>query len=173
MPRKSTVNTLPPKITKQINAALERGHRTLDDLVAWLASEHGYTISRSALHRYSQNYETLRKKLAETREITQAFAAELGPDALAGKQGALLVEIMQAMVMKVAAGTELDVKQIGMLCRAVRDAASANRLSQDYEERLRKQITERAAKTAGAVAKKAGLTQESRKKIEREILGLQ
>lgn len=172
MPRKSSVKSLPVGVVKAINFQLEKEHLTLDHLVEWLQREHGFEISRSALGRYSKEYGDLRAELTKTREIAESFARELGPENVSGKQGALLVEMMHTMLMRfmqdeISAPGPLDddkaalsTKNFMELCRAIKDVASANRLNQDYEVKLRAQISqeerEKAASAVDAAVSESG-----------------
>lgn len=188
MARKSSVKLLPDGVKKAINFQLEKERLTLDDLVDWLQQEHGYTISRSALGRYSKEFSDLRSELTRTREIAESFARELGPENVSGKQGALLVEMMHTMLMRfmqdeIAGGGPLDedkaalsTKNFMELCRAIKDVSQANRFNQDFEMKLRERIAaEERAKAADLVDKtisaKGGVTPETKQAI-REALGI-
>lgn len=188
MARKSSVKRLPVNVVKAINFQLEKERLTLDDIVDWLERDHGYKISRSALGRYSKDFSDIRQQLGRTREIAESFARELGPDAVTGKQGTLLVEMMHSLLFRFIEdeitaedGEEksLNTKDFMQLCRAIKDAASANRLTQDFETKLREQIrkeaTEKAVKaveeTAAVVGEK-GLSAETVDLIKSRILGI-
>lgn len=190
MPNKSSVKKLPAGVVKAINFQLEKERLTLDDLVEWLGREHGYTISRSALGRYAKQYSDVREELKKSREVTEAFARELGPEAVEGQQGRLLVEMFQTLVFRLISGElspkdALDAESEGFnskdfmqLGRAIKDVAQANRFHQDFETKLREQIRaqerEKAAAEAAEVVDKAladekGVTQETRDKIRLAI----
>lgn len=167
MPRKSSIKALPQGVINAINFQLEKERLTLDDLVDWLCKEQGFEVSRSALGRYAKKTADLRAKLAETREIAESFARELGPENVAGKQGALLIEMVHSMLMRFMQQEMkdpdpldkdkegLDTKNFMELCRAIKDVSQANRFNQDYVTKLRDQIAseerEKAAKAVDAV----------------------
>ena len=157
MARKSSIKALPDGIVKQLNFMLEKERLTLDDLVDWLQAEKGYTISRSALGRYSKEYSEIRSKLAKTREISEAFARELGPENVSGKQGALIVEMMHTLLIGFMRDQfeepgpldgplgdgekeELTTKNLMELARALKDTSQANRFNQDFVEKMRAAI---------------------------------
>jgi len=184
MPRKSTVKGLPHHMKKQVDFMLEKEHLSIDNIVEWLETEHGYKISRSAMGRYSKEYGDLRSSLRESREVAEAFAKELGPDAVTGKQGALLIEILQTVLFKnlssqLQAGPlsdddeDLDSGDFMKLARAIKDLSQANRFNQDFAEKLRVQIREEERERAAAAVKeggrKAGLSDEARAIIEAEL----
>ena len=77
MPRKSSIKQLPPPIKTEIDRLLSDGRTTIDEIVAHL-QKLGVTVSRSAVGRYSQRFEDVSRKMREAREISTAFAKELG-----------------------------------------------------------------------------------------------
>lgn len=193
MPRKSTVKQLPPSVVNAINYQLEKERLTLDDIVEWLAREHGYEISRSSMGRYAKKYGALRDEMRKSREITEAFARELGPEAVEGKQGRLLVEMFNTLIFRILSeqmtgpkdtieGEEdkaFDTKQFMELGRALKDVMQANRLSQDFAhkeiERARKEEREKAAAAVEEVAstvKDKGLSDDTVQAIKAQILGV-
>ena len=182
MARKSSVKKLPDTVVRALNFQLEKERLTLDDLVEWLRDEHGYDISRSALGRYSQNFAAMREKLQRCREITEAFAKELGPDAVEGDQGRVLIQLFNAITFRVVEAElegddpAFDTKDLMMLGRAIKDTAQAGRFHQDFEDKLRARIAEEERrKAADSGAKALSLKGLSKKEIEfwrRDFLGV-
>lgn len=143
---------------------LATGRLTIDALTLWLEGR-GYEISRSSVHRYAQSFEEVAARLRESREMAEAMVRELGPEATDGKQGRLLVEMFRTLVndhlMRRLRGEDsaLDPQQFMFLAKALKDAAGAARLDQDFEIKLRAQVlkevsdklsaAERSAKAAG------------------------
>lgn len=185
MPRKSSIQMLPKDVLARLNAQIADGTRTLDQLVAWL-DEQGHERSRSALGRHAQKIEQVQARLRQSREITEAVTAELGDASTQGKQGRLLVEMTRTLVFDMLVKLQeldengdpamLDPKSVAFLGKGLAELGRALRLDQDFETKVRDQVAkeerEAAAKRADGAAKKAGISDEARRQIEEEILGL-
>ncbi|MCR9218940.1 MAG: DUF3486 family protein [Alphaproteobacteria bacterium] len=187
MGRKSRVDALPAHVKQAIEFELQESGKTFEDLAQWLADEHGFEISKSSLHRWAKREAKTREALKRQREVTAAFAKELGPEAVDGKQGRLLVEMFNGLVFdlissKMAAGDDeeeeagFDTKDFMQLGRALKDVAQANRFSQDFEEKLRARIRDEekaaAADSAAEAMTEAGLTKDQVRFWREEFLGV-
>lgn len=181
MPRKSSIKTLPREILERLNFLLTEDVLTLERITAWL-DEVGHPRSQSAVHRYKQTIEKVAGRLRQSREITDAVARELGDAAVQGKQGRLLVEMTRALVFDLLTrlqdaaeagdGVVLDPKDVHHLGKGLAELGRALRFDQDFETKVREEITKEAAASAGEAARKAGLSDDVRQRIEEEILGL-
>lgn len=190
MPRKSSVTAmLPPADLRDLNAMIGSGKHTLDDLVGWL-SEHGYAISRSALHRHGRKVQEVAERMRQSREVTDAVMMELGDSAAQGKQGRLLVEMARTLVfdllMKLqaddGADAKIDTKDVAFLGKGLADLGRALRLDQDFEMKVRDEAFKAAkaeaakklktAETEATEAGEKGLTADRVAKLRREILGM-
>ncbi|MGD9638373.1 MAG: DUF3486 family protein [Alphaproteobacteria bacterium] len=180
--RQSSITKLPPKIKKELNRILADGSLTLDMIVEHL-KKLGAEVSRSAVHRYAQNYEEVRSSLRQSREVVDALVADLGPDATDSKQGRILVEMLRTLaydvISKQMTGSEEPIKKqdFFFLAKSMKELAQANRLDQDFEQKIREQIeketTEKAVKAAETACKKQGLNKEQAAFIRAEILGIE
>lgn len=181
MPRKSSIKTLPKDLLARLNRQIAEGTRSLDDLVAWL-DEEGHPRSRSSVHRYSQQQEKTLRKLRQSREVTEAFAKELGDAASQGKQGRLLVEMARSLVFDFLIklqdekdGEALDAKDVAFLGKGLAELGRALRFDQDFETKLRETLSreyaERAVAAAQKLAKEKGVTlgKEALEQIRREM----
>jgi hypothetical protein len=181
MSRKSSIDELPERILAEINLMLAEGKWTLDQIVDYL-SEAGHPKSRSAVGRHKQDIERVAGRLRESRQITDALTQELGEAAAQGRQGRLLVEMARTLVfdllMKLQRDGDdaLEPRDVAFLGKGLAELGRALRFDQDFETRIREQVAkeerEKAAKVADTAAKKAGISAETRKTIERDILGL-
>ncbi|MBB4268164.1 phage protein Gp27 family protein [Roseospira visakhapatnamensis] len=187
MGRKSRIDTeLSPEDLSAFRRLLGEGRLTIDELTDWL-DERGYEISRSAVGRAAQRQAALAARLRETRAITDGLAAELGEAATQGRQGRLLVEITRDLVLRFLSQVEigeagLDPKEAMMIGKGMAELARANRLDQDFEEkveaRARKLAAEMAAQAideAEAEAQAAGeqgLSAARLKALRQGILGV-
>lgn len=133
MARQSTITTLPPEIRAELDKRLAEGRFTLDTLVDYL-DEQGHAISRSALGRYSKQFDQVAVKLRESREVAAAFARELGavPN---DEMGQMLTELVHTLAFKVSLsrteseGGDLDPKDVMHLARALKDLSSSKQIS--------------------------------------------
>lgn len=171
MPRRSSVRALPPEILEEVNSLLTSGRATLDEIVAHLRSLGVESVSRSALGRHKRQLDQVLERLRESREMADAIVSRLGPDAVEGKQGRALVQLVTALtgdyMMRRLDDPEAEVeaKELMALARAVKDASQAARTSQDFELKIREEARREAEKklddaTARAAAESVGLTPE-------------
>lgn len=174
MPRKSSIQTLPQETLDQLNKQIAEGTRTLDELTEWL-DEEGHPRSRSSLHRYSQQQEKVLAKLRQSRQITEAFAKELGESSTQGKQGRLLVEMARSLVFDLMTklqeaedGTAIDTKDVAFLGKGLAELGRALRFDQDFETKIREQVAKEYAERAVAAAQK--LAKEKGVKLGKEAL---
>lgn len=178
MPPKSSVKRLPQEIKEAIHKLLDGG-QTLDAILEHLNGL-GASVSRSALGRYSQEYQNVAAKLREAREITTCFAAQLAD--MPNDMGRVTTELLQSLVFKVllneAQGEEIDLKagEIMFLAKAIKDMASANKTSADLEMKIRDRVREEtlrdAATAVDSAAREKGLSADTVQAIKAKILGV-
>lgn len=133
MTRPSTITTLPPEVRADLDKRLAEGRFTLDTLVDFLADQ-GHAISRSALGRYSRQFNDVAQKLRESREIAAAFAKELGavPN---DEMGQMLVEMVHTLAFKASLARtkeendDISTKDVSLLARALKDLAGSKQIS--------------------------------------------
>lgn len=180
MPRKSTVKRLPPDIRDAVHRLLDSG-RTLDEIRAHLEGL-GADVSRSALGRYAQKYEEVAAKLRESREVSAAFARELGdiPD---GDMGRTLVELLHGLVFRVLMQRteEKDEKPLKpmdlmLLAKAIKESVGSTKISAELEIKIRDRAAaeakQAAARAVDHVARERGLTRDTVEAIKSQILGI-
>lgn len=166
---------LPPELREVLDKLLTGNRHTLAEV-----TEHmkllGADVSRSAVHRYSQELERVAGDIRLAREMAVAVGRELEavPD---GDAGRLVIESLQALLlrarMQVARGEELSVKEVGMLAGAARDLQAALRANVDTELKIRERAVKDAAEVAGkALKEQAGLSDETVAAIKQRILGV-
>ncbi len=177
MAPKSSIKALPREIRAAADEALKEG-ATIDQVVEVLAKL-GAEVSRSAVGRYKQEVNKVGERIQRAREISTIFVEKLGaaPD---GRQGRLITELMQTVVfdflVPVGEGEapKVDPEEIMMLSRAIKDLASAEKISADREMVIRKSVAAEAAKVMeeAATATKGGLTQETIALFKAKFLGI-
>lgn len=180
MPPKSKIKALPAPIRKELDRLLAGGAHTLDQIVAHL-QKLGAPVSRSAVGRYSQEFEEVAAHIRESREIASAFARELG-EVPEGDMGRVLIEIVHRLVFKAGVaklrdGDAIDAIDAARLAKAIKDLAAGSKIGLDTEikirEQARKEALEKAAEAAQGAADQAGLTPEQWGLIRAQILGVE
>lgn len=169
MARLSSIKTLPEEIRADLDKRLAEGRFTLDSLVEFL-EESGHTISRSALGRYSKQFDQVASKLRESREVAAAFARELGtvPN---DEMGQMLTELVHTLTFKVSlAKTEdedIEALDVMRLARALKDLSSSKQISTklaleiraEEKKRLEAELKDKlaTAQNSGGLSKEAAL----------------
>lgn len=178
MARRSTVKALPPEVRRELDRILTDGHHTLDQIVEHLRRL-GAPVSRSALGRYSQEFEAMLADIRLTREMAAAVGRELS-DLADGDATEMLVESLQALLLKARKqlidGEEIRAKDVADLARAVKDLATALRTKADLVAKIREEAEKNtksaAAKAAEAVARERGLSADTAAALKSQILGV-
>lgn len=177
---KSSIDTLPEDVRTLLNRRIAAGEFTVDDLTEWLEAE-GYPRSRSAIGRHKVKVDKVAERLKESREMAQALAAEVGEDLVSSKQGRMITEIFRNIVWEQMTGRmddqkDYDPQELFFLAKAIKDVAGANRLDQDYEKKVREQISEeikkQAADQAETAARSGGASEDQVAFIRARILGI-
>jgi hypothetical protein len=179
VPRKSSIDRLPPKVKAAIQAQLKNGRLTLDEILDQIRVEFGDKVapSRSALGRYKKNFDELAKDLRETREIADLWAHKFG-EAPESDVGKVVLEILRTLSYRVGAdlmnaGEDLDAKSVHQLAKAMQYIEDAGRLSLAREKQLRQAALEAAAEQVKTIGKKRGLSTSALDEIRRGILGIE
>jgi hypothetical protein len=174
MGTKSTIRRLPDELRKEIDRLLADGRHTIRDVTAHLQSM-GAAVSKSAVHRYSQDFERVAQDIRLAREMANAIGRELEavPD---GDSGRLVIESLQALLlrarMQISNADELDVDDFAKLSRAAKDLAAALKSNVDTELSIRKRVAAEAAEAAETVATEQGLSGTTVEAIKARILGI-
>lgn len=174
MGRKSSINTLAPRILEAVNKALAEG-AIIDDIVD-LISAHGEDRSRSAVGRYAKKYSALADEQREINAVASAFAADFGD--LDNNQNRMMIQLITTLITKqmiphltgkVSAANSMDLR---LLAAAVKDSTSASKTEDDRKRLIRKEAFTEAAKAAESEARSAGANDEVINKIKAKLMGL-
>lgn len=182
MPRQSTIRKLPPKIRDHIGALMDQG-RTLDEIVAKLA-ELDVRVSRSALGRYKQHIDKVSERIRRSREVAEALVRNLGEEP-ESKTARLNIELMHSVVLDMLSqinsdgetdedgNTVLTLDPMGamLMAKSLDHLSKAAAKDADLVGKLRDDARKEAAKVAGDVARKAGMSDEAIAEI-RSVLGI-
>jgi len=174
MPQRPAVTQLPEKIRKELNRRLEaNGFSDYQGLSDWLA-EQGYGISKSAIHRYGQQFE---ERLAAIRIATEQ--AKVISEAVGDEEGAMndaLIRLVQERAFDVLVNLQSDdpeefskvFSKMGlMVARLSRASVAQKKWQAEAREKAKT-----AAKAIDTIVKKAGLSTEKAAEIQKKILGI-
>jgi hypothetical protein len=175
MPRKSSIERLPPVIKAAIAGMLKDNRLTLDEILEQIRAEFPDepAPSRSALGRFKQNFEEMSKHLRESREIADMWVQKVGSDPNSDI-GKLAIEFLRTAAYRVSSdmveGGEANTKELAQLARAMNYIENASRLSLKREQELTTAAKTAAAEAATKVAEKKGVSAETVEEIRRGIL---
>lgn len=178
MAKRSSVQTLPEGMRRQLDERLVAGHFSdYQGLAEWLESE-GFNIGKSSIYRYGRGLEEQHTEAMSDARALLALTRASGDIGDAGSEIARsAATIMQTDIVR----TVLDIrseqdpqKRTAMLAKLTKAQADIGRMSISAEkwqaEVARKTLA--AADSVASAVKKAGLTAESADAIRREILGI-
>lgn len=168
MPPKSKVLALPAEVKAWLDQSLvENNFSGYEALSAELAGR-GYTIGKSALHQYGQNFEERLAALRMASEQAKAMVTA-APD----EEGAVneaLMRLVQEHLFKLlmSDGDQIDLPKVA---KAVAELGRASVVQKKWQVEVRSKA-EAAASQVEKIAKKGGLDAATVAEIRREILGV-
>lgn len=175
MAKKSSLHQkLTDEERRELDRLISEGRLTYEQITAWL-NEKGHAVSKSAVHRYGQDFERIAQDIRLSREMSRAIASELGamPD---GDAGRLAIESLQALLlrarMQLSTGDELDIEAFAALSRAAKDLQSALKSNVETELKIRDRVAREAAEVASKGMAAKGISAETVEEIRAKILGL-
>lgn len=171
MGKKSTVETLPKEVKEWLDRALVESNFSGYKLLAEEMKARGYEISKSAIHRYGQDFEDRLKTLKMVTEQARAVV-QAAPD----EDGAVndaLVRLTQEKLFGVLMEIEVDPETVDLakLAKAVAELGKASVMQKRWLSEVRAKA-EAAAANVEKIAKKGGLSSDSVEQLRREILGI-
>ena len=169
MGKKSTVETLPKEVKEWLDRALVESNFSGYKLLAEAMKARGYEISKSAIHRYGQDFEDRLKTLKMVTEQARAVV-QAAPD----EDGAVndaLVRLTQEKLFGVLMEIEVDPETVDLakLAKAVAELGKASVMQKRWLSEVRAKA-EAAAANVEKIAKKGGLSSASVEQLRREIL---
>lgn len=185
MARRSAVDKLPPDIRDEMTAKLVAdGFGNYAGLSEWLA-ERGYTISKSALHRFGADLEAEFDAAMQDARRSIELARAMRASGNADDDGVLLdaaSSVLQDQLLRISLAlrtVEADPQEaVKLVSQASRALADLGRLKVSYEkwqaeerEKIRAEERARAAEQATTAAKAGGASHEVITRI-RDVLGI-
>lgn len=168
MPPRSKVAALPAEVKAWLDKALADNNFSDYEALADELSGRGFAISKSALHRYGQNFEERLSALKMASEQARAVVAA-APD----EEGAVneaLMRLVQEHLFKLlmSEGGKIDLPKVA---KAVAELGRASVVQKKWQAEVRTKA-EAAASQVEKIAKKGGLDADTVAEIRREILGV-
>ncbi len=184
MARRSSIDGLPDTVRQWLGRALTDqsfgGYQQLEELLR----EKGFSISKSAIHRYGQKLE---RRLAAIRASTEAakIMADASPDDKDARSEGLLALIQTELfetIINLQEATDEDVdpaERVKLLSSAGKNIATLTRSSvglkkfqAEIREQVEKQTKDAASKAAEAIGREKGLSSDTITAIKAQILGV-
>lgn len=168
MPPRSKVAALPVEVKAWLDQALAENNFSDYEALAEELTARGYAISKSALHRYGQNFEERLSALKLASEQARAVVAA-APD----EEGAVneaLMRLVQEHLFKLLMtdGDQIDLPKVA---KAVAELGKASVVQKKWQAEMRAKA-EAAASQVEKIARKGGLDAATVAEIRREILGV-
>jgi len=171
MGRKSAIKQLDPAIREAADSAIREGRATIEEITA-LINSMGGQVSKSAVGRYKQQAEAQMARYREAQEVAKVWIGKLQADP-EGDVGRLLAEMLRTTAFQtlgdIEAGSPQDVM---FLAKALKDLASADKLTADRILLVRREAAKDAAEKVSSVGKAKGLSAETVAELRKEILGV-
>jgi hypothetical protein len=169
MAGKSSITKLDPRVKEAVDNAIRDGKLTIDDIVAIIV-ELGGDASRSAVGRYKKRAESMMGRYREAQEIAKVWVGKLQTDP-EGDVGRLLSEMLRTTAFSTLGDMDSASPQdLMFLGKALKDLASAEKLTAERILAVRREAAKDAAAVAVKEAKGAGLSDEAAEAIRRKIL---
>lgn len=174
MSRTSKIRELPAELQAAIAELRDHGY-TIDEITQWLVDK-GAEVSRSSVGRHIKSQAQVAASIRHSRELAEAMVKQFGASD-DSKVARLNLELLHGIVMRVAlAGEEdgeltLKPNEVLALSKAVDHLGKAEKDNAATVSALRKAALEHAAEQAVGAVRKAGLSEETIRQIQRDVLG--
>lgn len=174
MAQRSKIITLPEEIKAELNKRLvSGGFSDYSAMVEWLNTqlqERGLRIeiSRSALHRYGQEFEDKLAAIRVATEQARAVVETSGDDENAMNEALIRLVQQKAFDVLVNSDNAAALPKMGIMISKLSKASVDQK---KWVHDFRQKVMEEAASKVDTVAKQEGISPESLKKIH-EVLGI-
>jgi hypothetical protein len=173
MGRRSVISGLPGEVKAWLDGALLEGNFSGYEALAAELKQRGVDISKSAVHRYGQEFEDRLKKLRMVTEQARAVVEHSPDDEDAVNQA--LVRLTQEKVFSVLMDMEVDVEKIDLskLTRSIADLSRASITVKRYATETRAKISAKMAELETQAGEgKSRLDPETLRIVREEIYGI-
>lgn len=177
MARPSSIDRLPRQL-RDLCLRLIRDGATIHQITDKL-NELDADVSKSAVGRYVKSAREQMRRYREAQEVAGAWVAQLGENPQ-GDVGALLAEMLKTVAFQTLgsmgdAQADEDGKgapkpmDIMLLAKAIRDLEATSKANIERRAAIEKAAIEKAAKKAGEVGERRGLSQDTIDEIQKEL----
>lgn len=183
MPPRGKIESLPVDVRHWLERALTESNFSGYEALEAMLSERGFSISKSAIHRYGQKIEKRFAAIKASTEAARILTEGAADDQDARSEAVIALvqtEMFESIVnLQEAEDEELDpADRIALLSKAAKNIATLARASVnqkkfrlEVQEETRRQLLAEQAKQLEAVQKKGGVTADTLAAI-REALGI-
>ncbi|HTN30684.1 MAG TPA: DUF3486 family protein [Pseudomonas sp.] len=171
MPPRSKVASLPAEVKAWLDQALAENNFSDYEALSDELAGRGFAISKSALHRYGQNFEERLSALRLASEQARAVVAA-APD----EEGAVneaLMRLVQEHLFKLLMSDEGKI-DLPKVAKAVAELGRASVVQKKWaaEVEVRRAALQEAATVAEGAMASQGMSKEAIDAIKRDILGI-
>lgn len=172
MAPRSKITRLPKPVKDWLDKALADGDFSDYELLSADLKARGYDISKSAVHRYGQEFEQRLQTLKLASEQAKAIVAASPDDE--GAVSEALMRLVQEKLFQVMLDFQVDPNKplnIASAAKAVAELTRATVSQKKWQGEVREKANA-AADAVEAIAKKGGLSAEALDIIRKGILGI-
>lgn len=172
MAPRSKISRLPKPVKDWLDKALAANGFADYELLAADLKARGYAISKSAVHRYGQEFENRLGALRMASEQAKAIVQSSNDDE--GAVSEALMRLVQEKLFQTLLDLQLDPDKpinLASAAKAVAELARATVSQKKWQAEVREKAAV-AADAVEAIAKKGGLSTEALDTIRRGILGI-
>ncbi len=178
MAARSSIARLPKDLADLCHRLIREG-RTIHEITDKL-NELDADVSKSAVGRYVKSAREQMERYREAQVVAGQWVAQLGENP-SGDVGALLAEMLKTVAFQSlasmgdaqgedAAGAKPPKPMdIMLLAKAIRDLEATSKANIERREKIERAAIERAAKKAGEVGERVGLSQATIDEIQKEL----
>lgn len=169
MPRRSAVSGLPPDVRQWLEEALIQGNFSGYEALSEALKEMGYSISKSSLHRFGQDFEERLGSLKWATEQAKAIVAD-SPDDEGAMMEALLRLLQDKMfraVLELKDTGDLTLDKIG---RVVADLARASVSQKKWATEYKAKLEAKALASLEKATRQRGLSEEEIAHLKADFL---
>lgn len=172
---------MPPEVLKWLNSALLESNFSQYEQLTEQLTKRGFSISKSAIHRYGQKFE---RRIAAVKAGTEAarMVVESAEDAQDARSEAVIALVQTELfetIINLQEATDEDVdpaERVKLLSSAAKNIATLARASvnqKKFSAEVRTQVLREATKAAETVVAQAGLTDAQWALIRGKFLGVE
>lgn len=180
---KSSIKRLPPEQRAEFERVLREDKMTLDEILAHMRAtfpgEPAAEVSRSAVHRYSQQFSEMTQRMRDIQAMADTVVGELGEN-IGQKSGELLSQAIITLATNAALNAhgreDVSVDEIRKLAVAAKNAMDSRRMDVNVRKAIREearaQLLQEQTQKLDKVVKSGGLSADAAKELRDKILGV-